>query len=114
MRKAVWEISGVTHKECENIERKSSNPSLCFLLDSVTMSNISITTLSVKKELNEINTPLTATTSEDQHKTTPTAQLLNVTEELKPIYSEFSKSRHLPTQNGAYCIFCIVNLILTM
>ncbi len=72
------------------------------------MSNISVTNLSVKKELNEINTPSTATTSEftnkDQHKTTPTAQLVNVTKGLKPIDSEFSKSRHLPKQNGAYFV----------
>ena len=84
----------------------------------VTMSNssASVTTSSVKKELNEIDIPSmklpsTSTTTKElkhkeQHETTAKPHLANVlTKGSKPIDAEFSKSRHLPEPNGEYFEF---------
>lgn len=70
-------------------------------------SSASVTTSSVKKELNETNIPSTSTTKEfkhkEQHETTTTTHLVNpLTKGLKPLDAEFSKSRHLPEPNGTY------------
>ena len=89
-----------------------------LVLTSVTMSNssVSVTTSSVKKELNEIDISSTSTSTKElkhkeQHVTTTTPHLDNVlTKGLKPIDAEFSKSRHLPEQNGEYFVYSYLQL----